>query len=242
MRHRCAAALAVLLLLGTACVTKPLWESEWSPTEQAVVAALGDSRENDAYFQGFVLAKVPDIPVRKSLRPCRAFGSDIRVEVGGIPIPGITIANIIGPQDVGHHEYDAGMIERRSDEPRALGSSERNGLVYTCRGGFIDTAHLRDYADWTLFLSAQIARRIYEGGTIELPDEGGSRRVIVRPVVRDLRDCVSLKTGCVLPAMMHAGVRIGGAPWQPAPWRWGYGWPYYRGYDTEGDTPLEIGK
>lgn len=50
---------------------------------------------------------------------------------------------------------------------------------------------------------------------------------------RELRDCVSLKTGCVLPAMMHAGVRVGGAPWQPAPWRWGYGWEYYRGYDTQ---------
>lgn len=40
--------------------------------------------------------------------------------------------------------------------------------------------------------------------------------------------------------MMHAGVRIGGAPWQPAPWRWGYGWDYYRAYDTGGDTPLEV--
>ena len=56
---------------------------------------------------------------------------------------------------------------------------------------------------------------------------------------RELRDCVSLETGCVLPDMMRAGVRIWGAPWQPVPWRWGYGWDYYRAYDTERDAPLE---
>ena len=57
---------------------------------------------------------------------------------------------------------------------------------------------------------------------------------------RELRDCVSLATGGVLPDIMHASVRIGGAPWQPVPWRWGYGWGYYRAYDTEGDAPLQV--
>jgi hypothetical protein len=134
------------------------------------------------------------------------------------------IENIINAKDVGRHKYESGVIQRGSDAPRAVGSSERDGLVYTCRGGFVDTAHLRDYADWTLYLTAQIARRLYDGGTLELPDEGGSRRVIVRPLARELRDCVSMEAGCVLPGMMRAGVRIGGAPWQPVPWRWGYGW------------------
>jgi hypothetical protein len=50
---------------------------------------------------------------------------------------------------------------------------------------------------------------------------------------RELRDCAAETAGCVLPAMIRAGVWIGGAPWQPAPWRWGYGWDYYRGYDTK---------
>ena len=52
---------------------------------------------------------------------------------------------------------------------------EHNGLVYTCRGGFIDTAHVRDYADWAIFLVAQIARLAETGGVVELPDEGGRR-------------------------------------------------------------------
>lgn len=29
---------------------------------------------------------------------------------------------------------------------------------------------------------------------------------------------------------MKAGVRIGGSPYFPTPFRWGYGWAYSRGY------------
>ena len=70
-----------------------------------------------------------------------------------------------------------------------------------------------------------------------------SRRIIrdaPEPIGAALRDCVSRATGGVLPELMRAGVRVGGAPWHPVPWRWGYGWDYCRGYDTEGDTPLQI--
>ncbi|MEE9448362.1 MAG: hypothetical protein V3V09_10435 [Arenicellales bacterium] len=30
--------------------------------------------------------------------------------------------------------------------------------------------------------------------------------------------------------IMWLGVRFAGGPWYPSPFRWGYGWPYYRGY------------
>ena len=197
MRPRCAAALAALLLLDTACVGKPRWVAEWSPTELAVAAALDDSSDNDVYLTGIVTSKIPDIPVRTSLRPCCAFGSDIRAEVAGIPVPGFKLENIISAQDVGRHQYDSGVLQRGSDKRRLIGSSERNGLVYTCRGGFIDTAHLRDYADWTVYFTAQIARRIYDGGSFELPDEGGSRRVIVRPLARERLDPRELRLTAV---------------------------------------------
>jgi hypothetical protein len=197
MRHLRALALAALLLFDTACASKPRWVAEWSPTELAVAAALDDSNDDNLYVKGVVTTKIPDIPVRTSLRPCCAFGSDIRVKVAGVRVPGVKIENIIGADDVGRHQYDSGMIARGSDKSRFLGSSERNGLVYTCRGGFIDTAHLRDYADWTIYFAAQIARRIYDGGTFELPREGGSRRVIVRPVARELLDQRELKLNVV---------------------------------------------
>lgn len=31
--------------------------------------------------------------------------------------------------------------------------------------------------------------------------------------------------------LMHVGVRLGGSPFFPTWYRWGYGWPYLRGYE-----------
>lgn len=46
-----------------------------------------------------------------------------------------------------------------------------------------------------------------------------------------LRDCVLTQTGDQqLAATIHLGVRTGGHPVFPAWYRWGYGWPYGRGY------------
>lgn len=32
---------------------------------------------------------------------------------------------------------------------------------------------------------------------------------------------------------MWCAVRIGGHPWWPLPWRWGYGWKYPAGYNKD---------
>lgn len=46
-----------------------------------------------------------------------------------------------------------------------------------------------------------------------------------------LRDCVLMRTGnTVLAETMYLGVRTGGHPVFPTWYRWGYGWPYGRGY------------
>ncbi|TJY61178.1 hypothetical protein E4T66_10300 [Sinimarinibacterium sp. CAU 1509] len=46
-----------------------------------------------------------------------------------------------------------------------------------------------------------------------------------------LRDCVLAHTGRQhLADLMFRGVRIGGSPLLPTPFRWGYGWRYGRGY------------
>jgi hypothetical protein len=41
--------------------------------------------------------------------------------------------------------------------------SEKNGMVYTCRGGHIDTAHVRIAADWTAYLAAESHRCLMRG-------------------------------------------------------------------------------
>lgn len=49
---------------------------------------------------------------------------------------------------------------------------------------------------------------------------------------RHLRACVS-EEASGMGGLMWLGVRAGGAPWLPAPWRWGYGWDYPAGYTEE---------
>jgi hypothetical protein len=52
-----------------------------------------------------------------------------------------------------------------------------------------------------------------------------------------LRRCVSDHGGGTLEdTVMYWGVRIGGHPWLPTTWRWGYGWPWPRDY-TERTNP-----
>ena len=43
-----------------------------------------------------------------------------------------------------------------------------------------------------------------------------------------LAECVAGSTGKVwLAVLMFIGVRIGGVPWLPTPWRWGFGHRYF---------------
>ena len=53
---------------------------------------------------------------------------------------------------------------------------------------------------------------------------------------RELRECVSARVsgwrGASLGRLMEAGTFLGGSPWLPSPWRWGYGHAYPSGYAT----------
>ena len=46
-----------------------------------------------------------------------------------------------------------------------------------------------------------------------------------------LRDCVAQRGHPSVAEVMHFGVRLGGAPWLPFSWRWGYGWDWPYRYD-----------
>ena len=188
---RCGSAirliLAALLVLAMACAKPPRWTSPDRPSP-ADAAVLLEGEESRTVREPFP-AEVPTVPIRKKLRPCCAFGTDLRVRVGAVPIPGFRIGNIMELDEVGPHIYDSGALTRSSQ----VGTSgfrhrENNGLLYTCRGGFIDTAHVRDYIDWTLYLGTELARNLNTGVTIEFPDEGGQRRIVAQPVDQDIID------------------------------------------------------
>jgi len=179
--------LAALLVLAAGCAKPPRWagRDEPSPADAAILleSKAGQSARN------LLQEEVPEIPIRTRLRPCCAFGTDLKVRVGAVPVPGFRIGNIIGPDDVGPHTYDSGAMTRSSQAGTSgFRHREGNGLLYTCRGGFIDTAHVRDYVDWTTYLGATLARNLSTGTTIEFPDEGGQRRIVSQPVPQDAID------------------------------------------------------
>ena len=53
-----------------------------------------------------------------------------------------------------------------------------------------------------------------------------------------LHACVKSVGKPEIAALMLAGVRVGGSPWWPTTFRWGYGWPYTHGYSVL--TPEEL--
>ncbi len=145
----------------------PTWKSKLQADTREVARALADPVE---LAQPFDPKTVPDIEVPDKIRPCCAFGQDMHAKLGPVPIPIFENKNVLGPEEVGPHGYDGGP-ER-----------EHNGLVYTCRGGFIDIAHIRDNADRTLYLALQIVRALPGGVDLKLPEEGTDRRVTIAPL------------------------------------------------------------
>lgn len=178
------ASLAALLLAGlvaSACAAPSRWHSHADPSPELVRLLLEADRSAPlAVLYG--PAEVPAVPVRERLRPCCAFGGELRVKVAGIPVPGLRIPNVIERGDLGPHTYDSGVLQVvREGTPRLALNREHNGILYTCRGGFVDSAHVRDYVDWASYFAVAVARVAFAGepGEIGLPDEGGRRRVLV---------------------------------------------------------------
>ena len=72
-----------------------------------------------------------------------------RSRLGTYPTPTLG-APYSNPKELGQHGY-------------LFSLSEQNGIVYTCRGGHIDLAHLRIAADWTKYLTAKSYRHLMAG-------------------------------------------------------------------------------
>jgi hypothetical protein len=75
-------------------------------------------------------------------------------------VPVFPITKFIAKDDYGYQNY--GRPNRRL---------EKNGAIYTCRGGFIDFSHMREAIDWTVYLSLKI---LDNGKDLQLPQEAGT--------------------------------------------------------------------
>jgi hypothetical protein len=175
-RHWVAAVAAAAVLATTGCGVAIRWLAPEEPTPGDASILLSEvstaSLSHQLRYTG-----VPNIPVRKHLRPCCAFGYNLQARLAFLPILGYRLENLKTIEEIGPHRYDSGVVTVESDGDFV--SDERNALVFTCRGGFIDTAHVRDYADWTIYFASKIYDQLPSGTTIELPDEAGKRRVVL---------------------------------------------------------------
>lgn len=169
---RLTVILCVISGLSGCSFQRETWTSTLAASPDAVEAAL-TSNKNYPYLLDVDRRFVPKIAPPTNLRPCCAFGMDIQSSLVNVSIPFYRVSNIIELADIGPHVYDAGFLGRGTDQE--VKSNENNGLLYTCEGGFIDTAHIRDYSDWTVFLYTWIATYQGEDAELVLPPEIGSR-------------------------------------------------------------------
>jgi len=58
----------------------------------------------------------------------------------------------LDPDHLGLHNYSFGLLEK-------------NGIVYTCKGGHIDISHVREAADWTSFLASTTYKHLIRNDT-----------------------------------------------------------------------------
>ncbi|HSM47939.1 MAG TPA: DUF4056 domain-containing protein [Draconibacterium sp.] len=124
------------------------------------------------FFTAFqVLAKAPVLTKKelsvappRIIRTCCGFG--VEIVIAGVPFAKKT--DITSLEIMGSHTY--------------MGhKDERNGNIYTRRGGFLDMGHLRDCADWTAYLYNLIkaSQTDLQFTQTELRNEGGAKSLIL---------------------------------------------------------------
>ncbi len=104
---------------------------------------------------------------------------DLRAQLVGVDVPLFEIGNIVDASSLLPHIYDL-----REDTP----VNEPNGLVYTCRGGWIDTAHVRETSDLVFFLARSLVPRLATGATMELPARDTATTLVLHPVAQEVLD------------------------------------------------------
>ncbi|EMD0832212.1 DUF4056 domain-containing protein [Morganella morganii] len=141
-----------------------------------VIRADLSPQTTETAAQAFPVAGEVSAP--DGLRPCCAFGYDLRAKLGPVPVPFYTIGNVLTAADLGEHVYNDSFWFGVAE---VIGLSNENlGIIYSRHGGFIDIAHVRDTADYTYYLFTQIYPHLGEARMLILSDELSSRRIQFR--------------------------------------------------------------
>lgn len=173
-RTRTVTLFVLLSVLAPGCVGT--WQEPpvtAGADARAVALALGDPPPRAVEW----VSDVPTLDPPHHARPCCAFGMDLHVDFAGLQVPFFEVGNVIDPTEITTHVYAI---------PDVMPEPETNGLVYTCRGGWVDTAHVHENVDDTVYFAMSIAPHLLEGTTVELPGLGGTTTVVVDPVPAEL--------------------------------------------------------
>lgn len=118
-------------------------------------------------------------------RPCCPLAADFPLHLASAHLP-VRLGNVLGLESLGHHSYTGRVASRESI-----------GIIYTRRGGFIDVAHTRDYADLTAYL-IDVLRPLVARGEGELRLDPGDGEIVLRikapaPIREELLDDTSIR-------------------------------------------------
>lgn len=113
---------------------------------------------------GAVWPVMSPLPAPDGLRTCCALGYDIQVRIPGMTtvLPFLRVDNIVSAETTGGHNYNDSLLPVLMNRM----PTEYNGIVYTRRGGFVDTAHVRDTADMTVWIFTHLWPRLGESFTL----------------------------------------------------------------------------
>lgn len=132
------------------------------------VLALGSAAARAADLSDDQLARTP----RERL--CCSFGYGLSAAMPPIPLT-LHLTNITSPEKVVPHAY----VSKGSLQEVGELLAETYGLAYTCHGGFVDVAHVSDFADWTAYLSLRIRRAPAGAPAMVLPCDAGTAHLTV---------------------------------------------------------------
>lgn len=170
--------LAAMILCGGGLFTVSTMQFAAAGTNPMPIPRLADLHQPAGEAPHVWLLTQP-LPQPDGLRPCCAFGYNLRAKLFGVPVPWYQLDNVVAADDTGRHHFNTGILHTLATLTGM--NPEHNGLVYTRRGGFIDLAHLRDSADTTLWLFSQIWPHLGEARTLKLDDELGERIIRLFP-------------------------------------------------------------
>ncbi|EFO2623826.1 DUF4056 domain-containing protein, partial [Escherichia coli] len=124
---------------------------------------------------------MPPLSPPEGLRACCAFGYDLGVRVPWLrtPLPFFHLDNVVEVGSTGGHHYNDSFVSGMLS--LAGGGREHNGIIFTTQGGFVDTAHVRDTADMTVFIFTRLWPRLGQAFVLSPGrDELAQRRLVFR--------------------------------------------------------------